>query len=166
MSEPVIRIAARGDGVTASGRHVAFAAPGDLIDADGSITPGPHRQLPPCRHFPECGGCQLQHVDDAAYAEYLITRVAGALAAKEMGGSLSAHSDGVGQGATFTLELPCRAGENAITVAEAEVAACTLLPYDEQFLLGPSLAEARRTVALNHPHCARFCVLGGARCSG
>lgn len=49
--------------------------------------------------------------------------------------------------------------------AAAEIAACTLLPYDEQFLLGPTLAGARRTVALNHPHCARFCVLGGARCS-
>jgi hypothetical protein len=47
----------------------------------------------------------------------------------------------------------------------AEVAACTLLPYDEQFLLGETLAEARKTVALNHPHCARFCVLGGASCS-
>jgi signal transduction histidine kinase len=30
----------------------------------------------------------------------------GALAAREMGGSLTAHSDGPGQGATFTLELP------------------------------------------------------------
>lgn len=30
----------------------------------------------------------------------------GALAAKEMGGSLSVHSDGPGQGATFTLSLP------------------------------------------------------------
>lgn len=30
----------------------------------------------------------------------------GALAATEMGGTLSAHSDGVGQGATFTLTLP------------------------------------------------------------
>lgn len=30
----------------------------------------------------------------------------GALAAKEMGGRLSAHSDGFGQGAVFTLELP------------------------------------------------------------
>ncbi len=49
--------------------------------------------------------------------------------------------------------------------AAAEIAACTLLPFDEQFLLGPTLAGARRTVALNHPHCARFCVLGGARCS-
>jgi signal transduction histidine kinase len=32
----------------------------------------------------------------------------GALAAREMGGALLAHSDGPGQGATFTLELPAR----------------------------------------------------------
>jgi hypothetical protein len=46
------------------------------------------------------------------------------------------------------------------------VAACTLLPYDDQFVLGRTLAEAGRAVQLNHPHCARFCVLGGASCSG
>ena len=47
-----------------------------------------------------------------------------------------------------------------------EVVACTLLPYDPQFSLGPTLAGARGAVKLNHPHCARFCVLGGASCSG
>jgi uncharacterized Fe-S cluster-containing radical SAM superfamily protein len=45
------------------------------------------------------------------------------------------------------------------------VVACTLLPYDPQFELGHTLAEASRPVSLNHPHCARFCVLGGAACS-
>jgi uncharacterized Fe-S cluster-containing radical SAM superfamily protein len=45
------------------------------------------------------------------------------------------------------------------------VAACTLLPYDPQFDMGATLAEASQTVTLNHPHCARFCVLGGANCS-
>jgi hypothetical protein len=45
------------------------------------------------------------------------------------------------------------------------VLACTLLPYDPQFELGATLAEAEREVALNHPHCAKFCVLGGASCS-
>ncbi len=45
------------------------------------------------------------------------------------------------------------------------VLACTLLPYDPQFELGETLAEAERDVALNHPHCAKFCVLGGASCS-
>jgi len=45
------------------------------------------------------------------------------------------------------------------------VLACTLLPYDPEFELGTTLAEAERDVALNHPHCAKFCVLGGASCS-
>jgi hypothetical protein len=46
------------------------------------------------------------------------------------------------------------------------VIACTLLPYDPQFELGKTLAEAEGAVHLNHPHCAKFCVLGGASCSG
>jgi hypothetical protein len=45
------------------------------------------------------------------------------------------------------------------------VLACTLLAYDERFELGRTLAEAARPVALNHPFCASFCVLGGAACS-
>ena len=45
------------------------------------------------------------------------------------------------------------------------VAACTLLPYDPQFDMGATLAEASQQVRLNHPHCSRFCVLGGASCS-
>lgn len=49
--------------------------------------------------------------------------------------------------------------------AAPHVVACTLLPYDPQFALGPTLAAARGKVMLNHPHCARFCVLGGASCS-
>ena len=50
-------------------------------------------------------------------------------------------------------------------VAKASVVACTLLPYDAQFELGKTLAEASSTVPLNHPHCAKFCVLGGGSCS-
>jgi hypothetical protein len=46
------------------------------------------------------------------------------------------------------------------------VLACTLLPYDAEFELGETLAEAEGAVQLNHPHCAKFCVLGGASCSG
>ncbi len=45
------------------------------------------------------------------------------------------------------------------------VLACTLLAYDPRFELGRTLAEADGPVALNHPHCASFCVLGGASCS-
>ena len=43
---------------------------------------------------------------------------------------------------------------------------CTLLPYGARFEMGDSLARAAEAVPLNHPHCARFCVLGGATCGG
>ena len=45
------------------------------------------------------------------------------------------------------------------------VLACTLLPYDSRFELGRTLSEASGAVPLNHPHCAKFCVLGGGACS-
>ena len=78
----ILRVAARGDGVTEDGRHARFAAPGDRLTADGVVEPGPHHRVPPCRHFPECGGCQLQHLDDDSWAGFLTDRVAGALAAQ------------------------------------------------------------------------------------
>jgi hypothetical protein len=49
--------------------------------------------------------------------------------------------------------------------ARPAVLACTLLPYDGRFELGSTLASARGAVPLNHPHCAKFCVLGGGACS-
>ena len=51
---------------------------------------------------------------------------------------------------------------------------CTLLPYDQAFEMGATLADAARAdggmfergaVKLCHPHCAKFCVLGGGSCS-
>jgi uncharacterized Fe-S cluster-containing radical SAM superfamily protein len=45
------------------------------------------------------------------------------------------------------------------------VVPCTLLPYDTAFELGSALAQSDKSVNLNHPHCAKFCVLGGASCS-
>ena len=45
------------------------------------------------------------------------------------------------------------------------VVSCTLLAYAPDFEMGATLAEAARSVSLNHRHCARFCVLGGATCS-
>src|SRR5690242_10048310 len=82
--ELIVRIAARGDGVTSSGRHVAFGVPGDALLDDGALAPGQHHQEPPCRHFPECGGCQLQQADDEAYRGYLVSRIETALAQRDL----------------------------------------------------------------------------------
>nr|WP_199799536.1 class I SAM-dependent RNA methyltransferase [Porphyrobacter sp. SLTP] len=78
LSEPIIRLAAKGDGVTVSGRHIAGGVPGDMVDAAGTITPGPHHIAPACRHFGVCGGCLLQHADDTALAEFVEGRVVNA----------------------------------------------------------------------------------------
>jgi sulfatase maturation enzyme AslB (radical SAM superfamily) len=54
------------------------------------------------------------------------------------------------------------------------VVPCTLLPYEAAFGMGATLAEAGRAdggmfedgqVKLCHPHCAKFCALGGGSCS-
>ena len=74
-AEEIVRVAARGEGVTASGRHAPFAAPGDLLHGDGTVEPGPHHAQPPCRHFGRCGGCQLQHLDEETLAGFVHHRV-------------------------------------------------------------------------------------------
>ncbi|MFZ9396295.1 MAG: class I SAM-dependent RNA methyltransferase [Erythrobacter sp.] len=86
LAEPnrIIRIAARGDGVTADGRHFARSAPGDLVRADGSLEHGPHHAAPPCAHFGRCGGCQLQHVDEDALRRFVTDRVVFAATGQDM----------------------------------------------------------------------------------
>ena len=76
--ETILRVAAKGDGVTASGRHVAFTAPGDVIRADGSIVPGASHATPPCRHFGKCGACELQQLDEPSLAGFVYERVVNA----------------------------------------------------------------------------------------
>ena len=55
------------------------------------------------------------------------------------------------------------------------VVPCTLIPYDAAFEMGATLADAAvahggmfadGAVKLCHPHCSKFCVLGGGSCSG
>ncbi len=84
QAEPIIRIAAKGDGVTASGRYAWGVAPGDLLHEDGRIEPGPHHATPPCRLFGRCGGCQLQQLDEECLAQFVEARVANASTSQEL----------------------------------------------------------------------------------
>lgn len=86
MSEAgtIVRIAAKGDGVTADGRHIAGAVPGDVVQADGSLAHGPHHATPPCKHFGTCGGCDLQHADEDALRQFVTDRVVNAAEGQEI----------------------------------------------------------------------------------
>lgn len=66
---------------------VARALPGDIVHvaADGridlEIRPTEARRPEPlCPHFPQCGGCKVQHMSDAVYADWKLTRLTKALA--------------------------------------------------------------------------------------
>jgi hypothetical protein len=74
-------------------------------------------------------------------------------------------------------EMMCASSRMVIKRRGAErpvVVPCTLIPYDPAFEMGTTLAEAgaadggmftKGAVKLCHPHCAKFCVLGGGSCS-
>jgi 23S rRNA (uracil1939-C5)-methyltransferase len=95
-------IGARGDGVARLGGElvfVPFTVPGDRVVArvegrrgEGLAAAlievqaqGPGRAEPACPHFSRCGGCALQHVDDALYAEWKRGLIATQLARAGLG---------------------------------------------------------------------------------
>ncbi len=92
-TQQIIRIAAKGDGVTADGLHVRGSLPGDLVDGNAITTHGPHHVAPACRHFGTCGGCQLQHADEATLESFVRDRVVNAAQGQglDIGEVLPAH---------------------------------------------------------------------------
>lgn len=82
--ERIVRVAAKGDGISESGKHVPGAAPDDILLPDGTLEQGSHHAEPPCRHFGTCGGCQLQHLDEESLAGFVESRVTNAAAGQGM----------------------------------------------------------------------------------
>lgn len=68
------RLGHQGDGIAEGPVYAPFTLPGEVVTGELTgqhlrnvkiLEPSPDRVKPPCRHFPACGGCQLQHVTDA-----------------------------------------------------------------------------------------------------
>lgn len=143
--EEILRIAAKGDGVTASGRFAWGSAPGDLLLPDGTVRPGPHHATPVCRHFGRCGGCQLQQLDEATLTDFVAARVANASASQQLGAREIAapHLSPPGTRRRASLRAESSAGRVVIGYREAgshrlvELAECPVLVPEFVALLPP-----------------------------
>ncbi|MFC3174217.1 class I SAM-dependent RNA methyltransferase [Novosphingobium bradum] len=137
MPEPeeILRIAAKGDGITASGRFAWGAAPGDLLLPDGTLEWGPHHVAPVCRHFAQCGGCQLQQLDEESLAGFVEARVANASSSQGLGAErfLPPHLSPPGSRRRASLRAESSQGRVVIGYREArshrvvELAECPVL---------------------------------------
>ena len=144
-TETILRIAAKGDGVTASGRHVSGSAPGDRVLADGTLEWGPHHVQPACRHFGTCGGCQLQQLDEASLTDFVEARVANASSGQELGAELIAppHLSPPFSRRRASLRAESSAGRVVIGYREArshrlvELAECPVLVPEMVAILQP-----------------------------
>ena len=138
--ETILRIASKGDGVTASGRHIAGAAPGDSVDERGRLIPGPNRVEPPCPHFGRCGGCQLQHVSEEALAEFVTARVVNAALGRDLEPKeiLRTHLSPVGSRRRATLHA-LRTQKGAV-VGFREAGSHTIVDLGSCDVLMPNLA--------------------------
>lgn len=158
-SGEIIRVAARGDGVTADGRYVAHAAPGDMIDPAGGLIHGPHHATPPCQHFPLCGGCQLQHLDDDTLRAFIADRVTHALATLqvEIGKIMPVHLSppatrrrvavrSAWAGKQFQLGFSTEKSHRIIDLQQCDVMVPELFALLDPLraLLGPRLNRARQ----------------------
>lgn len=159
MTEEIIRVAARGDGVTANGRYVALAAPGDIVDQSGGLIHGPHHAAPPCQHFPLCGGCQLQHLDEDSLRLFIAERVTHALSTQqvEIGEVMPVHLSppatrrriavrSAWAGKQFQLGFSTEKSHRIIDLRQCDVMAPALFALLESLraLLGPRLNRARQ----------------------
>ncbi|WP_309622469.1 class I SAM-dependent RNA methyltransferase [Novosphingobium sp.] len=144
-TEEIIRIAAKGDGITASGRFAWGAAPGDLLREDGSLEWGPHHVTPPCRHFGQCGGCQLQQLDEETLAGFVAARVGNASASQELGAAqiTPPHLSPSRSRRRASLKAVSSGGRVVLGYNEAksarviELAECPVLRPELAALLGP-----------------------------
>jgi len=121
-SATILSLAHKGDGVAdLDGRQVFVegGVPGDVVQlhAEGDrarivdlLNPSPHRAVPPCPHFGHgsgaCGGCSLQHLNEAFVCNWKRELVVSAL-----------QHRGIDAEVTDTVTLPSRSRRRAVFAA-------------------------------------------------
>jgi len=139
IPETILRIAAKGDGVTESGRFAWGAAPGDLLHADGTLEWGPNHIQPVCTHFGRCGGCQLQQLNDQMLADFVEGRVANASASQELGAEKIAPPYLSPPGARRRVSLRAESSGGRVAIGFREAKSHRLVELEECPVMAPEL---------------------------
>ena len=139
--EEILRIAAKGDGVTASGRFAWGAAPGDLLLPDGTLEPGPHHVTPPCRHFGRCGGCQLQQLNEESLAHFVLSRVANASTSQGLGAERIAPPHLSPPGSRRRASLRAESSSGRVVIGYREAGSHRLVELSECHVLVPEFVQ-------------------------
>jgi 23S rRNA (uracil1939-C5)-methyltransferase len=147
----IARIGHRGDGETADGVYVPFAAAGDVVMAeieDGRarihriVTPSPDRVDPPCAHFGRCGGCSLQHVGDAPLAAWKRNQIAVALSQRGLKDVEIAQTITVPRKSRRRAELHARLTDHELKLGFLERGSRIIVDMEACEILTPALFSA------------------------
>lgn len=153
----IARLGAHGDGVVdANGGHIfiPFTLPGETVTASRDkdraqllavLEASPERIEPACRHFTECGGCAIQHLEDGAYREWKRGLVAHALKARGIEtpvGDLVACPPHSRRRAAFTA----RNTDTGMHLGYNKAFSHTLVDIEECPVLLPGIVEAAGTL--------------------
>lgn len=149
----IARLGARGDGLTADGRIVPGALPGETVAAvrEGGAADrlrlevvreaSPDRVAPFCPHFGRCGGCAIQHLAPTPYAAWKRGLVVDALARAGLDAPVAPLADAHGAGRRrITLHL--RRVEGRLRAGFMAARSHDLVPIEACPAAVPALARA------------------------
>jgi len=155
----ITAIGARGDGIAehdGTPIFVPFTLPGDRVrvrlgEAQGAgragrvealLAAGPGHAAPRCRHFGRCGGCSLQHLEDASYVATKLAILDAALKRHGLGDAPVAPLVRVPprtrRRARLSLTRPA-SGSGGVAIGFAERASHAIVDLAECPVLRPSL---------------------------
>ncbi|BDL41728.1 putative RNA methyltransferase [Methylorubrum sp. GM97] len=146
----IARLGARGDGLTEGGLAVPGALPGERVrvqrgDRIGTLIAveeaSPDRIAPFCQYFSACGGCAVQHLAPAPYAEWKRGIVAGALGQARIETTLMPLLDAQGEGRR-RITLHVREIEGRARAGLMAARSHALVPIDHCPITVPSLHRA------------------------
>jgi 23S rRNA (uracil1939-C5)-methyltransferase len=149
-------LGARGDGVAhlaATRVFVAGALPGERVrvalgpaSSEGRrgrlvalLEPAAERRVPPCPHFGTCGGCALQHLDEASYAPFKLDLLRRTLQSRGLGGVPLAPLVRVGPGERRRVRLAARRAAPGVALGFRAAGGHAIVPIERCPVATPAI---------------------------